>query len=368
MITAFADKWAQFEDFTVRIQFTSGSRIELYEGLIQLLENNVPIKDVVERLYDTWSNNGKDTKSPLSIITKECMQSLEAGDKFSDGLTKWIPMEESAIIFAGEKSGKLVQALESAVEIIESKQAISTARKSALVYPIFVAASAAILLWLISEKMIPQMTRNVDPNSWTGSAYLLYSIANITTNYGLLILTAILGWVAWSVYSLPRSTGRKRLLFDHFPIFGMYKVVQGSTFLLNVSVMMQANIPLLEVLDTLKRGNTKYMTERINGIMFGVRQGSNLGVAMEDSGYNFPSKTAIQFITILAGHNGFEESLKRYSKRWLKKAVKEIEERSLMARNIGLALIAGIMMLVILGTQEMADSSMEMGSTVSVQH
>lgn len=368
MITALADSWAQFEDFVVKIQFTSASRIELYEGLIQLLENNVPIKDVVSRLHDTWSNYGRDTKSPLSIITKECMQALEDGDKFSDGLTKWVPVEEGAIIFAGEKSGKLVQALESAVEIIEAKQAISTARKSAVVYPAFVAFSAVLLLWLISEKMIPQMTRNVDPTSWTGSAYLLYSVSYITTNYGLGILTLITGWVTWAVYSLPRAAGPSRIYFDHLPIFSMYKVVQGSTFLLNISVMMEANIPLLDALDTLKRKNTRYMVERINGIMFGVRQGSNLGVAMEDCGYNFPSKTAIQFITILAGHAGFEESLKRYSKRWLKKAIKDIEKRSLMARNIGLVLIGGIMILILLGTQEMADSSMQMGGSSSTQH
>ncbi|MGE9765331.1 type II secretion system F family protein [Pseudomonas sp. PDM20] len=357
-----ANKWASFEDWVARVQFSGETRIRLYSALCQLLENNVPIRAATAKINAMY---GQDKSDPLAVVTKECGQTLDDGEQFSTGLMRWVPFEEYSLIAAGEHSGKLTESLESAIDLIAAKSKISSSLKTATVYPTFLTFTMAVLLYLIAKQMIPNMAMMVNPETWTGASYVLYVVSNMTNDYGQGFTIFSIASLILIIYSLPRLTGKIRIFLDRLPIYSLYRTIQGATFLMNMSVMMNSGIPVLEALEILKKNSSAWMKERIEGACFGVRQGSNLGVALEDAGYNFPDKEAVQYICVLADYAGFEKSISRYSQRWLKSTIDRVEQFAAMTKNVGLILIGCLMSLIVIGSTDMSTSAADAQSTAS---
>lgn len=357
MLQKLADGWAAFETWVIKMQFGSESRIKVYTSMGLLLENGIPIKTVMEKILKIYSKNGKDTRSALPNIIRECIQALGDGDQLSSGLMKWIPAEEHALIVAGEKSGQLAESVRSCISVLEAKRKIRSAMFAPATYMLMLTITLCVLLYIVSVQLVPEMSTSVDPRNWTGSAYVLYLISDFTTSYGIATAVLLVCLGVSIIVSLPRLTGRIRVLFDRGPFYSLYRTIQGSTFLLNVSVMMKSGIPLLEALETLQENSNKWMAERIEGTCFGVRQGSNLGVALDDAGHGFPDRDAILFISVLADYKGFEDSLDTFSKRWLDQSVIRVGRLAELMKNIGFFIVGGFMALIVAGSTEMSDSA-----------
>lgn len=344
---------AAFEEKIVRLQFGDGTRMEFYEGLQNLIENRVSVNDALKELYSVWSNNGKSKSAALAVITLDLMKQLSNGAQLSSAIARWAPYEEVSLIAAGEQAGRLVAAFDDAARVITAKQKIRGAVMKATVYPTFLGIPLVILLWIISSKMVPSMARQSDPTGWSGAAYGLYLLSSFVTNYGVVAICLLIGLATAIVFSFSRLTGLPRIFLDRGPFYSTYRMIHGSTFLLNLAVMMRAGIGLYDALKLLHQYSNAYMRERIQGAMYGIRQGSNLGVALEKAGHGFPDKRAIQFIRILASREGFSESINRYSERWLTASIKRIEMLATVSLNSMLIVIGLVMALVVMGTQGM---------------
>lgn len=343
--------WANFEEKVIRFQFGGNTRIEFYEGLQSLLENRVNVTLALQELYGIWSENGKSKKAALALICQDLGIQVSNGTSLSRALSRWAPYEEVSLIASGEQSGNVAGAFDDAIRVITAKQQIRSAL-GALVYPALLVFPLATVLWVISTEMIPKMAKTSDPNLWTGSAYALYLLASFVTNYGIPFICLLVIITIVVIYSLPRLRGRVRIFLDRLPIYSTYRMVHGSTFLVNLAVMMRAGQKLRDSLELVDEYANSWMKERIEGALYGIRQGANLGIALENAGHNFPDKRAIQYIRILASRDGFSESLNRYSERWLATSIKRIERSAQIARNLFLVLLGLVMALVVLGTQE----------------
>ena len=119
---------------------------------------------------------------------------------------------------------------------------------------------------------------------------------------------------------------------------------------------MRANIPPYQALEMLAEYANPWLRERIQGAMYGIRMGSNLGVALEDAGYNFPDKKAIQFVRILAAREGFEAAINNYAQRWLAESVHRLQVMARMTFGVAMLVIGLLMGIVVMGTQEMQSS------------
>lgn len=348
---SITNAWASF------VMKNSGStRIDFYEGFQNLVENGIKSHDALMELNRIWSHHGKKPGEPLAIVTRDLMIQLTNGTPLSRALSRWVPYEEASLLAAGEKGARLVEACNDIIRVITAKQKILGAVVSAVAYPAFLSVPLSALLWMVATKLVPPMARASSPESWQGSAWLLYQLANFITNYGIYTIVFIVLIAGLFVYSLPRWTGSVRNAFDKGPFYSTYRMVHGSTFLLNLGVMMRANIQPYFALELLAEFASPWLREKIQGALYGIRMGSNLGVAFDDAGHNFPDKKAIQFIRILAARDGFEEAINRYSERWLKESIKRIELVAQVSFITSLLTIGAVMALVVTGTQEMQSS------------
>ncbi|RBB97368.1 pilus assembly protein PilR [Pseudomonas sp. MWU12-2115] len=340
----------------VTMRYSSSTRINFYEGFQNLVENGVSPNDALKDLNLIWSDGGKKPNEPLAIFSRDLMIHLVDGMPLSQALTRWVPYEEASLIAAGSRGAGLSQACDDVVRVIDAQQQIRGALASAVMYPSFLALPLGTLLWMVSDQMVPVMAKVSDPAKWTGSSGALYLVSNLTTNYGVLFICGLFLLAIAFIVSLPRWTGALRAAVDNGPFYATYRMVHGSVFLLNLAVMMRAGSGPNEALKTLAEYANPWLKERIAGARHGLDKGDNLGVALENSGFNFPDKKAIQFIRILAGRDGFPEAINKYAARWLASSIKKLQLLAKVSFAVGMLVIGVVMGLIVTGTQDMQNN------------
>lgn len=351
-----------FDNFVIRLQFGAGARIEFYEAMTLLMENGVLLNDALKEMYKVASDEGRKPKNPRAIVLYDCMMGVAEGRPLSKVLANWVSPEECSLISAGEKSGRLVDdkdgpgAFSQAIKVITAKRDIMGAISMATVYPTVLGALSVVLLNMVSTKLVPKLAKSANPENWEGAAALLYAIAQFVTGYGKPALAALLLVVAAIFGSLPYLRGDIRFYLDKVPPWSVYRMLHGSTFLLNVAVLLQAGIKLQDALGLLSETAKPWLRERIEAAKYGIGIGGSLGVALSKAGYDFPDRKAVQYLMILSNRQGFETAIGRFGDRWLKESIRNIQSTAKVALATGILLIGGLMMIVVAGAGGIQDA------------
>lgn len=358
-------------------QFGKKERVQFYESLMGVLEDGIPIEVALETVEKAFSNNGKELH-PVSIICGEIAMTVRGGKSLAHSCRAHVPYDEASLIETGEETGNLVQAFRDCVRIIEIRQRIGRLVRSVVALPSLTWSLMWALLYVIALWMVPSMTRRSDPESWTGIPALLYHLSNLVTHYGLAILIGLLAVIAIAVTTLPVFCGLKikhdsptwqvqvsrvlqvaRLRVESFPPWSLYKVLHGSIFLLNMSVMLRTGINQLDALAILNRSAPPWLSERLDAIHYGVSSGKNFGEALKLAGHQFPDAMAIHYLEVLATRKGFAESMERFANRWLEQTLLRVDATSKFLIAMSSVCMGVLMILVVIGIFQMAGSVMD---------
>ncbi|MBI6855925.1 type II secretion system F family protein [Pseudomonas cichorii] len=356
MLSKLMDGWSDFITAYHKKQFGSKERIQLYESLTALLENGVHLDVALGRIGEIYNKEGRTPHHPIALACSDIGRIVGGGKPLAQACIDWVPYQEHAVISAGEQSGNLVHAFADCVRIIEAHQKVISLVVSTVPYPIMVWSLMAYLLHVVASRVVPAMARSSNPESWTGAPMLLHLIASFVNNWGLFALVVIVALIVVSVVSLPYFRGPWRTRLESLPPWSIYKALHGSTFLLNIAVMLRANISPLDALDTLKEGANPWMRERLDAAHYGVRMGKNFGTALDLSGHRFPDHEAIQFLTVLSTTHSFSTAVHRYSLRWLDISLKKVSRYASMLTLVSTVLIGLLMILVLTGTYSMTSN------------
>lgn len=350
MVASLLDGFGALADAWCRGKFRTKEKIQFYESMVALLENGVTLNEALKEVGDVYSDHGKHPRHPIALACSAMALSVQNGKKLADACQAWMSYQEVAIIAAGERSGNLLQAFSDCVRILEAQQKILSLVLSSSLYPALLWSLMAYLLQVIATKMVPALARRSDPESWTGAPALLYCIANYVDQWGLVTLISGVLLLILAILTLPYFCGPLRVVLERFPPWSIYKTLHGSTFLLNISVMLRANINQVEALDILKLNAKPWLRERLVAARYGVRMGKNFGEALQLAGHGFPGPQAVQFLCVLATRKGFSEAIQRFSQRWLENSLKHMERYSKSLLIISSVAIGSLMVLVLVGT------------------
>ncbi|MBU4633483.1 type II secretion system F family protein [Pseudomonas chlororaphis] len=358
-------------------QFGKKERIQFYESLMGVLEDGIPIEVALETVEKAFSNDGKELH-PVSIICNEIAMTVRGGKSLAHSCRSRVPYDEASLIETGEETGNLVQAFRDCVRIIEIRQRIARLVRSVVALPSLTWSLMWALLYVIAFWMVPSMSRRSDPESWTGIPALLYHISSIVSSYGVVIVIALLTLILTAVFTLPIFCGLKikpdspawqvqisrilqlaRLRLESFPPWSLYKVLHGSIFLLNMSVMLRTGINQLDALSILNRSAPPWLRERLDAIHYGVSSGKNFGEALKLAGHQFPDAMAIHYLEVLATRKGFAESMERFANRWLEQTLLRVDAISKFLIVMSSVCMGVLMILVVIGIFQMAGSVMD---------
>ncbi|EOA3301579.1 type II secretion system F family protein [Yersinia enterocolitica] len=337
-----------------KVNFNGEERIELYRSLSVLMRNKIKLDDALRKLYEVYSKNGKKRGSRKAIIVWDCLQSISNGKPLSTALSRWVPNQESTLIKSGEESGTITKSFAEAVKIIQVKGKLLGSIAKATIYPLMLSVGLAVLLYITANDVMPKISRVSNPDLWEGSARWLYLLSELTVAYGLYVAIFLVSLTAASIISLPYLKGSIRIKLDRIPPYSLYRMLHGSSFLLNISVMMSAGIQMQEALNIISKGSSPWLKQRVNSALHGIGLGKNLGEALDISGYEFPDREAIPFISILADTGNLDEVLPDYANEWLEESVRNIDKIANWMLAIGIILIGLVIALILAGLNEIS--------------
>lgn len=325
-------------DLSVKFEFGAGTRYRFYMKLSQLLGNGVPLDTALKQL-EAIAARGR--SSVLPLLYKRWRRNIANGMNFGQCLAPFIPSSEAILIETGANSGKLLVALNNAAESIQQQGKVKKAIITASAYPGVLVAMLIAAMALASYKVIPTFEEIIPINEWQGVSYAVAISAKFIREYSFLISAIIVTIVSIIIYSLPRWTSKQRVLFDKVVPWNMYKMWQGSSFLLAISSMMSAGVKLDEVsLARIAKQSEPYLRQRIRALTRWITAGENLGDALYKSGYKFPDEEIIGDLQIYAKLRGFDQNLIWITRSWVDSLVERVTMIMKVVNTVILVLIA----------------------------
>ena len=330
----------------------AAKRIDLYEIIEMYISNNIGLTTAIKDIYDIENKGGKKSTSTNAVVLYYVYAARNSGLTLWEALSPWVPDAEVQIIRAGEVSGDhaLAASLKDSIKLIESKKRIFSAVAKGVSYPIFLGAMLVLLLYQVSTNMVPQFLKIVPAEKWTGSALTLKMIADLVIGYGGPLVLGVVVLIAWVIWSMPNlSKAKLRVYLDRVPPWSIYRMLNGSTFLLNVALMLQAQISLNDTLKIMMNSANPWLRMRIAATLQHYKDGGNFGEALARAGYEFPDARAIQFLRLLSEQPKFEKKMAVFGERWLEKSVKDIQKASGVLLLVSIGAIGTFLGLVVSG-------------------
>lgn len=334
--------------------FSNKGRLKVYRKLAALLRNRFSLMNSLDMIYNGLSEEGSHPNEPMAIAVSSWGRALQEGHPFSEALKGWAPNRERLMLSVGDVSD-LESALMNLIKVSEGSTRMIRPIVSAIAYPSFLMMMSVLILYAIGVYMVPPMLSAAPGTVWTGTARTLVDLSEwIQKNWLIafsvlpvlgLIIYATIGW--WS--------GGLRVKFDRFPPWSLYKIFTGITWLLALSALVKGGVPVSIALTSLRKDSSRYLRDRIDGALFHIKNGDNLGQALSKAQQEFPDKQIISDLKVYSELDNFEEALDKLANEWLEDSVYLIEQKSEIMNTIALLTVSGIIAWAVFGTFDMQD-------------
>jgi len=327
-----------------RLQLTANVRLRAYRKIAKMLSNGLPLLKILEELELRASYEGRKPNESLAITLAEWRGVVQNGGMLAEAIAWWVPHTEQMIVMAGEQSGRLEASLLNVCAVVQYSRRIRSAIIGGLAYPIAILAMTIGYVYLF-----------VNPEHWHGAAHSLYDMSRFAQS-GMPYCIALLA-IALTVlfYSMPRWSGNLRIFLDRFPPFSVYRLIVGCGFLVAFSSLQSAGFTVERSLARLATDAKPWLRQRIDDMLFGVKSGLNVGEAMKNTGYRFPSKEIVDDLCIYAEYKGFAEALHTIATEWMSEGVATIEAQMRVingAAIVGLSLVLSWLITGFFGIQQ----------------
>lgn len=335
--------------------FDAKRRKRIYKSIAVMLQNEVPIQKALFSLYEIYSNGGKKKGNSIAIILLNCYQAVGSGDSLGTALGRWIPHHEASMLRAGEKGSRLVGQLNDLIDVLNTQGKMKGSIAKAVGYPIFLILSLGYLLYFMSYKLIPPFAKMTDPSTWKGDARLLYDVSMFVTEYGVMLVFGVVILIFIIIGSFRYSFGTLRIWLDRIPPYSIYRTVIGATFLLSLAALVSSGVKLNVALAEIMNKASPWYRERVHAVLFGINSGVKFGDALNNSGYGFPDREAIQFIRAISDGGKLELVLNDYAREWLEESVRKVDFMASVIFNLGIILVGCAIGFVTLAMSDMAN-------------
>ncbi len=335
--------------------FASKDRLRFYRKAAVLMSNGTRLKEVLTELRNRAQKKSK--SDTVAMIMDDLLRDLNKGVGLGLSLRKYVPLGEALIIETGDRGGNLENAFALACNSIEGTVKMRKAILKAVTYPIILLSLIPVVLTLFSKKMIPSFAAILSPEHWQGSARTLYVLSEFVMSfYFTATIIFVVSGIVIIVVSLPRWSGGLRSRFDLFPPWSIYRLMMGSSWLVSLSSLMKANLPMAEALGQIRKGarsvGNVWLEDRSAKAIYYLNHGQNLGQALESTKMGFPDKEVIEDLIVYSNLPGFDDVLFRMSREWIDDSVEKIEGQSKILFNMCLMAVGMVFVMIATGLYE----------------
>lgn len=335
MLEDIAMGWARF-----RMRSSKKQRFRIYRKLQGMMEMNEPLPTALDRLWRNVSEDGMRPSRPAAMAVQQWLERSRQGKELADMLDGWIPQREHMLLRAGEESGNVGKAISSVMAVDEAAEKMRRAILSAITYPTFIFLLMSGVMWMFGVNLIEPMRKNAPPAVFEKMAGIA-AVADFVRYKGFMTLCLIGAAVSGVIFSLPRWRGRMRARFDMFPPYAWYRIWQGSAFLLSMSALLSAQVPLRKCFEILLQGSKPWLHERLESARQAILRGCNLGEALRIQKLNFPDPQLARDLEILSERSDIARTLEILAKDWLEEQTRALNGQAALVRTVGMGLVGG---------------------------
>lgn len=349
----------------ISVRLYSEDRLQVYRKLGALLKNRFSLMDALERLYQIASKDGKDPSDSMAIATAHWMQRVRNGNSFSEALQGWVPSTEILMLSVGDVAS-LELALQHTVRVVEGMNKMRSLVFGAVSYPLFLMSMVCLLIWGVAKYMVPPMISAVPKLHWTGVAKTLVDLSNFVDQHPILLFSVLPVIVTIVLITFPNWKSPSRAMVDNIPPWSIYRVFIGVSWLLALSALVRAGMPVSRAMKALSTTDASpYLRYRIEHALMYINNGDNLGEALYHTHLKFPDEEIVGDLRIYAELDTFPEALENLANGWLESSIRDIDNKAGILNSVAILMIAGVIAWVVWGTfamQEQMVSGMGLGS------
>ncbi|WP_027793956.1 type II secretion system F family protein [Paraburkholderia acidipaludis] len=332
-----------------RLQLTANTRLRIYRKIAKMLSNGLPLLKILEELELRASHEGRKPNESLAITLADWRAVVQNGGMLAEAMTWWVPHTEQMIVMAGEQSGRLEASLLNVCGVVQYSSRIRAAIVGGLAYPTVILAMTVGYVYLFGKLVIPRFALIVSPENWHGVARSLFDLSRFVQTGMIYCIALFLMLLALLFYSMPRWSGSGRIFLDRFPPYSVYRLMVGCGFLVAFSSLQAAGFTVERSLARLATDAKPWLRQRIDDMLFGVKSGLNIGEAMKNTGYRFPSKEIVDDLCIYAEYKGFAEALQAIATEWMSEGVATIETQMRIVNGASIVVLSLVLSWLITG-------------------
>ncbi len=259
-----------------------------------------------------------------------------------DSFPNSFPLLYRTTVASGEKSGKLDLVLKKLANYTEEQHRIRQKVQQALVYPsLMVVVSVLVVLFLLIY-VVPQIVNvfNQTNNSLPTVTTTLIAFSAFIKHYGLYVLAGFIVLIFLFIRAMKRLKFRRQVhrIILKIPVIGKnFRIINCARFGRTFGILNSASVPVLEAMKAAAQLITLVpMRESVESCIDKVREGTNISIALEKTGY-FPA----MFLHLVAsGENSGQ------LEEMLDKAAESLENDVEMIIQNALTLFEPVMILV----------------------
>ncbi len=337
-----------------RVNSNTKMRLKVYKKLASLLGNRFSLMSALDIMYDSITDCGKNPSEPMAIAIASWGKSLQNGYAFSDALKGWAPSRERLMLSVGDMSD-LESALLNLIKVAEGTEKMLKPIIGAIAYPSFLLLMSVLVIYAIGAYMVPPMEEAAPNAKWSGTAKDLVAVSHWIQKNWLLAFSFFPVLFGTIYATIGIWTGPTRTAIDDCPPWSLYKMFMGITWLLSLSALIKAGVPISVALSNLRKDSNRYLKERIDKAMDFIKNGDNLGQALSKTKLNFPDKDVVADLRIYAELDNFEEALDKLANDWLDESAESVEAKASILNMGAMFAISGIIAWAVFGVFEMQD-------------
>lgn len=340
-------------------------RFRIFRKLQGMLAMNEALSRALERLWYNASDMGRAPERPSAMALQEWLKRDRAGETLSEAMNNWIPSAELYMIRAGEESGQVSNAMLAIMHVGDSAQRMRQAIMSAVSYPLFMMALLGAVFWLFGVNLIENM-RKAAPKKVLEAMSGIGAVSDFVMDNGLFLIVGIIAVIMIIAGTMPYWRGPVRVKFDKYPPWSWFRIWQGSSFLLGLSALLKAQVPLKRAVEILEEEATPWLRERLHSAREEILRGRNLGEALRAGGYEFPDPQVSLDLEILSERADVGSIIDVVTKEWIEEQIEVLNMQAGLVRTAGLLAVGGVIawaMLSILRITTILSEMQNSGST-----
>ena len=267
--------------------------------LATLLHAGVPLAEAVESIGQTH------TDSVIGETFAFIHSKLRGGERFSQSLQtaqlEW-PDYLFQLVAAGEHTGKLAQALQSAATQMEYEQKIKSEMRNALIYPsilVFSGIAATLLIFIVVVPKFASILKNSRAQIPDISVWVLTAGLFVKENLlwvGLGAAAAVLAII--SIVANPMLRAKMLQTLSRLPVLGRWLIeTEIGRWAAMLGTLLENRVPILKAMELTQDGmRLTTVKQKLQQVLREVRGGKKMADAL--AGVQILSVTGLNLIRV----------------------------------------------------------------------